>query len=291
MEQDELGCIEQGCRDAVDCLLARHDWHLLEREEFVCRSLEHLQGGIASDPYRAATYTYSQAMHRACSGIEGEQRQEQAYSELFRYLYDSASRRYGDLGAEVTQQALARIFMTFDRCRAPGTFFAWAFQQLRDAARAQRSQVIPEAQSLEAQPGADDEMMLGERLSDPSQRDPLEQVLVAEQRSRLDHMVAEFLRTHPRAAQQLAALLLKHHEGLDDHTISQRLGKPVESIYVLRSRAMRKLQQEPSWQALAAELGALPKPITTPTIPINQETRNMWRYDEAELEGLVEQSL
>src|SRR5262245_31105881 len=81
------------CAQAVDGLLARHDWQLLDRAEFVRRAHEHLRGGAASDAQRAATHAYSLALHSACSGAEGRERQNNAYGELFRYLYDIALQR------------------------------------------------------------------------------------------------------------------------------------------------------------------------------------------------------
>jgi DNA-directed RNA polymerase specialized sigma24 family protein len=68
-----------------------------------------------------------------------------------------------------------------------------------------------------------------------------------------------FVQRHPRARLQLAALWLKHVEGLDETAISQRLGKPAGSLYVLRARALQKLRAEPAWRALAAEAGLLPQ--------------------------------
>ena len=52
-------------------------------------------------------------------------------------------------------------------------------------------------------------------------------------------------------------LWLKYVEGLNDVEISRRLGKPIKNIYVLRSRAINKLEKESSCQALAMELGIL----------------------------------
>ncbi len=40
--------LEQMCGDAVDLLLDRHEWRLLERAEFLRRMLEHLRAGHRS---------------------------------------------------------------------------------------------------------------------------------------------------------------------------------------------------------------------------------------------------
>src|SRR3954451_25074533 len=82
------------CQQAVDRLLVERAWRLLGREEWARRALDQLLAGLNSNPRRAAIYAYSQAMHAACSGAEGAQRQNLAYDELFRYLFDGARRRY-----------------------------------------------------------------------------------------------------------------------------------------------------------------------------------------------------
>ena len=87
------------------------------------------------------------------------------------------------------------------------------------------------------------------------------QMIAAELRARFEHLSTEFLRKHPRAGQQIAALRLKYIDGLDDAAISQLLGKSIGSIYTLRARAVEKLRAEPEWRALAADFGILPEKV------------------------------
>lgn len=242
---------------AVDLLLARHGWQLLDRDTFVGRTLSALSEGWASEPRRAATQVYVLALYTACSGAEGAERQETAYRELYHYLYRSAYHRYPDVCEDAAQLAIERIFANFDRCREPAAFLAWAFQQLRDAARVlRREQQRPPRVSLDAAPVPDLAPLLL-LLPAPASADPAVQLIEQETVSRVAGMVADFLREHPRAEQQLAALLLKHVWGLDDASIAQRLDKTVEGVYVLRSRAKKKLQEKSAWAALAREMGLL----------------------------------
>ncbi len=94
---------------AVDTLLARHGWELLDRDTFVRRTIEVLREGEALEPTRAATHVYSLVLYHACSGEEGEQRQDTAYRELFYYLERSAHHRYPDVYDDATQLAIERI--------------------------------------------------------------------------------------------------------------------------------------------------------------------------------------
>lgn len=235
--------LEQQCNAAIDLLLRRHGWQLLSRDEFARRALDYLREGKANTPFRAAIHTYSLALHAACSGHEGAERQNRGYTELFRYLYDSAGSRYSNIREEVAQRALEQTFIAFEGCRTPGAFLAFAFQQLRDAARALRSQTSHES--------------LPESLPDQQYADPARHMIAEELRLRFERLAAEFLLRYPRSAKQFAALRLKFIDGLDELTISQRLGKPIKSVYVLRARAIEKLRLEPEWRALASELGIL----------------------------------
>jgi RNA polymerase sigma factor (sigma-70 family) len=248
--------MERMCAQAVDGLLARHRWQLLDRAEFARRALDHLRSGAASDAQRAATHAYSLALHAACSGAEGFERQNRAYAELFRYLYDVALQRYPGAHEETAQRALAHIYTAFDRCRRPGAFLAFALQQLFDTARSLRREQSP-AHSLAA-PHSAGEIALGELLADQRQADPSHAIIAGELRARFGLLAAEFLRKHPRAARQFAALRMKFIDGLDDETIADQLGKSVQNIYVLRARAIDKLRAEPAWRALAIEFGILP---------------------------------
>jgi RNA polymerase sigma factor (sigma-70 family) len=247
--------MERMCAEAVDGLLARHRWQLLDRAEFARRALDHLRDGGASDAQRAATHTYSLALHAACSGGEGAERQNRAYTELFRYLYDIAFQRYSGAHEEITQRALVQIYTAFERCRQPGAFLAFAIQQLLDTARSLQREQSPE-RSLAARGGAG-AAELGELLADEQQADPSEPVIADELRARFAQLAAEFLRKHPRASRQFAALRLKFIDGLDDQTIAEQLGDSVPNIYVLRARAIKKLRAEPAWRALAIEFGIL----------------------------------
>lgn len=248
----DLDLLAEQCRDAVHGLLARYDWRLLDRETFVQRALGLVASDIVADAQRAAIHSYCHALYAACSGAEGAERQNLAYTELFRYLYDSARRRYPEYAVEVAQLAIERVFLSFERCHEPGTFLAFAFQQLRDAARSIQRQEQRRPQSLDA-PRSNGQESLGTYVAD--ERLPELTVIAEELRQRFKEIIKEFLRVHPRAAQQIAALQLKYIDGLDDTAISHRLGVSVNSVYVLRSRAIKRLQSDPYWQALAIELG------------------------------------
>ena len=51
-EEGDLSALEERCGKAVDLLLARREWQLLDRNEFRRRALDYLREGIATDAQR-----------------------------------------------------------------------------------------------------------------------------------------------------------------------------------------------------------------------------------------------
>jgi RNA polymerase sigma factor (sigma-70 family) len=255
---DPAWCVrpDDQCRDVAAGLLARHGWQLLSREQLASETHELACRASRSSRPRAALAAYSRVLHMACSGALGSDRRDLAYVELWRYLRGCAARRFADGGEDVAQSALERTLASFHRCRRPNAFLAFALQQLSDAARTLRRQQRGAIASLDV-PADDQEDALAERLRDPRQVDPELIVVAREDRGRLDRIRDRFLERNPRAGQQLAAVWLKYVEELDESAISQHLGKPVGSLYVLRSRALTKLQMDPDVRSLARDRGLL----------------------------------
>lgn len=252
--------LEDQCHKAVDHLIARYAWRLIDRETFIHRTLALLSTNGASDAHRAATYIYSQALYQACAGNEGQARQEQGYTELHRYLDTIARWRYQDDGEEAAQHALEATYMAIGRCRAPGTFLAFALGHLQNAIKAIRRLNMRTVQSLDrplrANAQSPTEQLADERtnLADEA----IARVWQQERQALLRQCLEAFQQSNPRAKQQLAALWLKYIDGLDDLTIGQRLGTTVENVHVLRARAVKKLRQLPCWRELAMVEGLLP---------------------------------
>jgi RNA polymerase sigma factor (sigma-70 family) len=251
--------IERRCRVVVDQLLARYEWGLLRSDELVRRALLRARAGLADHLPAAIVGAYCVALHAACSGAEGAARQNRAYAELAHYLYSLTCQRYGDLSLQAredaVQSALERIFTAFDNCREPVAFLAFAAQHLLDAVRAVRRRERRVADSLEREWDEDaDEAPI---TAPDEQPQPLEQVIAGERREAIEHLLREFLRDHPRAAQQVAVLRMTWIDDLDDEVVGQQLGISLNSVYVARSRIIKTIQSEPKWQARAGELGIL----------------------------------
>jgi RNA polymerase sigma factor (sigma-70 family) len=251
--------LERQCRVVAERILREHGWQLIEPAGLTRRAIELLRSGAASRPESAAIGAYCSVLHTACSGADGQPRQNQAYGELARYLYSLAGARFADLSPDaredVTQGALERIFRSFARCREPVAFLAFAALHLLDAVRPMRRQIYRPLESLEQALG-DSEDTLGERLP-ASEPQPLEQVLFAERRTAIGQLLKEIAAAHPRASQQIAILRMTWLDDLEDALIGQRLGISTGSVYTARSRLIKTIQQEPKWRERARDLGLL----------------------------------
>jgi RNA polymerase sigma factor (sigma-70 family) len=237
--------------------MAQYRWALLERDELIQRAIERMRAGMADRAANAVVGAYCIALHAACSGVEGPLRQNLAYEELAKYLYSLVCMRFADLlpnvREDVTQSALERIFKSFDRCREPVAFLAFAAQYLLDAVRVVRRQEYRVPQSLEQAIGQSEEL-LAEVLHDDHPH-PIEHIIAGEQRIAIGQLLLEYLQAHPRAAQQVAVLRMEWLDDLDEDEISKRLGISINSVYVARSRIVKTLRSEPRWRARATALG------------------------------------
>lgn len=229
----------------VDALCDRYDWRLLEREAFISRLGPHAAAGEFRDLAAAAFNLYTLALYAACSGVEGPERQERAYMELARLLYDIASRHFGERSPDLVDETLGHIFEHFTSCRKPGAFVAFAKQRLRNQLKRRWGERFVSLDELDGPSVARE----GEEL---------ERVLALELRERLIACRELFLRQHKGAALQFEAVWMKFVLDLDDTAIASRLGKEPQQVYVLRSRGLKKLRHEPAWQALADDLGFPP---------------------------------
>ena len=163
-----------------------------------------------------------------------------------------------EIAEDATQRASEHVFALFTRCRTPGAFLAFAFQQLLDSARVVRRQ--SDMSGIARAPGSAAGPSDLDSLPDQAP-DMATQMITAELRARFEQLSTEFLHKHPRAGQQIAALRLKYIYGFDDAAISRLLGKSIGSVYTLRARAVEKLRAEPEWRALAADFGILPEEV------------------------------
>src|SRR5215216_5093673 len=185
MSGDDID-LDRQCSMIVDRLLSRYHWRLLDRDEFVRRTIAAAQSRANIDIQLIAFGIYNQALYQACSGAEGPLRWELAYTELFKILCDRARPRYPDVWEDAVQTAIESTCTSFDRCIEPRAFSAFAWQYFLNAVRSHQPHLRRKDKrlplSLERTIGMADEQTFGETLPDPN-ANIVELLLTEEQRA------------------------------------------------------------------------------------------------------------
>jgi DNA-directed RNA polymerase specialized sigma24 family protein len=205
-------------------LIDEFNWRLLIEQEFVERTVETAAGNPAMTPIQAALNVYSRELYHAC---QGARRQEQAYGELHDYLYRKACYRRPDLARDATQEAIKLVFEQIKVCRNPGTFLRFAEFKLLHAYKIVERQFGRETQ---VQPP----------FPEPS---PEGSMVAKEQITALLYCIRHVWETHPRARNQLRAVLYKYFDELSDGEIGTELNKTPSQVHVLRSRGIKRLRR------------------------------------------------
>lgn len=246
----------------LTALAERHDWRLLEMTDWLEQAQRLVTAQIIGDFRKAAIHVYSGALHKACLSEARTERYERGYHELTQYLYPIALRRSHDpdCSHELTQTAIYRIISTIESCRHAGAFLAFAIQKLRDGFKAMHRGELHGADSLDQQ--SDEQVSLYAACSDTAIPDPLNQVLAKERLHQLIKCRDAYLHQHPKYKRHFDTVWYKYVDGLSDDTIALLLATTKSNVHVMRHRMIEKLQQDPHWQACAAEIG----------IPINAIT-------------------
>jgi RNA polymerase sigma factor (sigma-70 family) len=240
--------LDRQCSLIVDRLITRYHCDLLDRDEFVRRTIAAAQSSVNIDIQLIAFGIYNQALYHACSGAEGSVRWELAYTELFKMLCERARPRYPDIWEDAVQTAIESTCASFDRCIEPRAFSAFAWQHFLNAARSlqphlrRKDKRVP--LSLERTIGEADEQTFGDTLPDPN-ANIVELLLAQEQRAEVRRILDLIEHEHQRAKKQIAAVRLKYLDGKDDDTIGHLLGVSVERVHELRSRGLKKLREDP----------------------------------------------
>lgn len=219
----------QACRRIVRRLSEKYGWTLLSESDLVARVLASAQPEAQpADLERLARYHYTAALYEACRQTRDPHRREQAYQELFRYLYRAAHNRWPELAKDATQRALLLVHEQIECCRQPGAFLAFALHKLRHAFQ----------QEQQAR-GCD-------RPEEPLDDESFEQEQTA-YRQRLsqkrEERLMEAIERLPDVRQR-QVITLKYLQGLSDEGIGVCLGITANHVRVLRHRGLARLRRD-----------------------------------------------
>lgn len=240
------------CQEVVAHLVKRHQWQLLPTKEFALRlhqrviatGGEHHEGVLTTQ----AINLYCIEWYEACAS-EGE-RQERAFAELSRYLYDRALYQYKDaeLATEFVQEALFRVFRLLHTCKNPGAFLTFTMFKVRQAAtdyfrkrdrERLRTETLSEDQAIDRAGDGTNQFVDSTRL-------PLvETVIDVEKAEAVLERIAELIAQNPRAKNQFLAVILKYLYDWSDKEIARELGISVGNVHILRNRGRKRLGNDP----------------------------------------------
>jgi RNA polymerase sigma factor (sigma-70 family) len=209
-------------------LIEKHHWTLQTEHDLVEMALGASQPPNApTDAEQHIKGQYNIVLFDACRQTHDQKRCEQAYTELFHYLYRAAYNRWPDLAEDVTQQALLLVHEHIARCANPAAFRSFALFQLLRAYKElirRRRDSLPLDDLVESTVEGD-----AEALDTP--------LLEIEQ----FQMLMDAIGRLPDRRQR-DVVLLKYFEGLSDAEIHERLNITVGHIRVLRNRALNMLR-------------------------------------------------
>jgi RNA polymerase sigma factor (sigma-70 family) len=210
--------VEEPERLAVRRIMGRYGWTTLGEDALERRILQH----------------YALALYEGCRQAGSLELRERAYTDLFRYLYRAAARRWPTAAEDITQQALHLVYAQIERCKHPEAFLKFALFKLWGAARELQRREARTAEPLsEALIGADEETVSAAALEAGCS----EALLVA------------VARLEPRRRDMV---LLRYIYSLADDEIAARYRMTPANVRTLRSRALAELRDDP---VLRAECG------------------------------------
>jgi len=216
------------CRWVARDLIGKFGWHLLSEEEFTVRAVATLAEKPRMSPAQACLNVYSRTLYNACQDVR---QQEQAYMELHYYLYRIAYSRRPDLAEDATQKALLLVYEQIDTCRSPDTFLRFAQWKLRQAL----TDIGRKGRKFSPDP-----LELEEWREDPSARTEMQRIETAVDMSDCIRTAWE---EHPRAHDQLRAVVWKYMYGLSNQEIAAVLGKKPAQVYMLIFHGKKLLRQ------------------------------------------------
>lgn len=241
---------------ACRSLAARFRWGLLTESAWIAAARQvNPEPEDEKAARRACLTVYAHVLYDAC---QDRRRQEQAYRELYDYLYPHAFARDASLACEAAQDAIVLVFRSFAepdlaKCRLPEAFLFFAQGKLRDAftrlIRKRRGK--DDTVSIE-EPGDSDQEDGRYRYDFCDPRTPGSEIENDEREAWIKatvRVVAEAvlhcLRTlwgEHRLRRQVETMLLTFMDRMADERIAARLRKTKGAIQLLRTHALDNLR-------------------------------------------------
>lgn len=234
---DDGGSVVQACRAVVQALIARYQWRAVDGQVLLAAMLADARPDMSLAALgRLVIRHYAQLLYAACGPDQPIAIRDLGYSDLFSYLYRIALQRSPEQAPDLAQRAIELVCAHYGACVHQAAFLAFArfklLQARQEAIRATSREQPIDAALAEAAPdhGAD----VAALLETEAQIGALHRAL-----ARL-----------PEAMRR--AVFLKYIQELSDAQIAEALGTSQVNVRKLRSRGIRRLQDDRLlWRDLA----------------------------------------
>ena len=261
------------CRSAAQRLLNRYDWSLLDADALARRAAGLPRPGGQQAADHACLQAYAAELHRVIAGHDETPPSssgcglEQAFTELWRYLLPIAQRKTeNDRSQEFAQRTLVIVWEKRGQCRYPTSFLGWATLILNNEIRQDyRKRTRPVTGAGDADTTAPRREARVELLDDlgrggeerewhtvlPADIAPADAALVHEQaHQRLLDTLSRVLSSEQQTA-VIVALFLQERNPVE---VADELGCTVHNVYVLKSRALKRLRGNSEVMAALVDL-------------------------------------
>lgn len=209
----------------------------------------------AEQARRSCLTVYARVLHDAC---QDARRADQAYAELYNYLWPQAYRKEPQNANELTQDTIVLVHRSFHEpalkpCREPAAFLRFAQFKLLAAHKEMVTQLRRQHPVRSLERNLDDDQVEEQHLTIANPSSPASTpdwaawqrlwVLDTVQRLAVQVVACCVLLWRQRLDRQLQAVILTYLDYSQDQDIATRLGTTVSNVPVLRSRGISKLQR------------------------------------------------
>jgi len=214
-------------------MMVKYSWGLVSEGALVGRVLSLVpESGSRSKLRTLALQEYTLILYEACRQSVDDQRKEQAFAELYRFIYRTAIRKWPETAEDLTQQALLLVCEQIENCRNPGAFLKFVLFKLRQA-ETQHTRVL---EKNRAEKQEDRDWQGSDERHTPS---PHWQTTQREQLRILLQAISQIPDTRKQEV-----IILKYFMGLSDKEIAARMGITTNNVRVLRNRGIGRLKQD-----------------------------------------------
>lgn len=230
---DAENSLLDSCRATVRDMMVNYEWRLAAEKELIDRVIAIAPESVTQSKLRTLVLQeYTLILYEACRQNDYDQRKELAFTELYRFIYRAAIRKWPDMAEDLAQQALMLVYEQIEHCRKPAAFLKFALFKLRQT-ETQLTRVLEKTRA-EGQ-----EEPYHQRCAGGQSPSPYMQAIRSEQLQVLLQAISQI----PDSRKQ-EVIIHKYFLGMSDEEIAMRLDITANHVRVLRNRGIARLKKD-----------------------------------------------